>query len=145
MSDKTSKNDSTLSDLLNLLNSALELEYSLIIHYPRLASTIHDDEVREMVLQLGTVSIHHADIVANAITQLGGQPSWAFSPFPEGDDILHIFKVQLEKEKKALELHRQSANLVPSGPLANSLAALADEERDHIEIVNKIISKLARP
>jgi bacterioferritin len=94
---------------------------------------------------LGTASVHHADIVANAITQLGGQPSWGFSPFPEDDDILNIFQIQLEKEKKALELHRQSANLVPSGSLAKSLAALADEERHHIEIVNKIISKLARP
>ena len=145
MSKETSKDNATFSDLFSLLNRALELEYSLIIPYPCLASTIHDDEVRKLVFQLGTASVHHADIVANAITQLGGQPSWGFSPFPEDDDILNIFQIQLEKEKKALELHKQSANLVPSGSLAKSLAALADEERHHIEIVNKIISKLARP
>jgi len=107
-----------------------------------LANSIKDSETRKLVLELGTASVHHADVVANAISQLGGTPDWSFAPFPDNYEPLHIFQIQLQKEKQALELHRQAANSVPPGPLVNDLRSLADEEQNHIAIVKRVISQL---
>jgi len=128
--------------IIDLLNKALQLEYTLIIHYPRLANSIKDAETRKLVQSLGTASVHHADVVADAITQLGGNPVWSFTPFPDIYELLHIFQIQLQKEKQALELHRQAADLVPPGPLVDAIKALANEEKAHISIVERVISKL---
>ena len=128
--------------LVDLLNQALRLEYSLIVHYPRLASTIKDEEIRKLVLELGKASIHHADVVANTITQLGAEPDWSMELYPDDMGTVEIFQTQLEKEKLALKLHRENADLVPSSSLQVKLSALAKEEEQHIQIVNRILSRL---
>jgi len=125
---------------LNLLNQALQLEYSLIFYYPRLASAIEDKEARNLVLKLGSDSIKHADVVASAIQELGGVPLWSFEPFPEGIDLIKIFQVQLEKEKLALQLHLKNAGLAPAGSLRNRFENMAKEEESHIQIVKNILS-----
>jgi len=129
-------------DLIELLNEALRLEYTLIVHYPRLAAGIGDEETRKLVQGLGTASVHHADVVSEAITQLGGKPDWTFAPFPHIEDPQQIFQIQLRKEQQALELHRKAAGLVPPGPMATAIESLAREEEAHISTVEKIIVRL---
>jgi bacterioferritin len=124
------------------LNNVLKIEYTLIVHYPRLASSIKDDEARKLALKLGTDSVRHADIVSRAITTLGGRPAWTFAPLPEDFDILQIFRIQLEKEKLALKLHRQAADLAQSRPIAAALKAIAVDEEHHIAAVELIIKKI---
>jgi bacterioferritin len=97
-----------------------------------------------MALALGKASIHHADIVADGITAIGGQPNWSFEPFPYDIDLIDIFEKQLEKEKLALQLHQQSAVLVNSNSFRDKLSKLADEEKQHILLVDKIISRLSK-
>jgi bacterioferritin len=130
------------SQVVDTLNQALKLEYSLVINYPRLASAIRDNEARRMTLMLGSASIHHADTVADAITVMGGTPNWSFEPLPSEKNIVDIFKIQLEKEELALQLHKQSVNLVNNDSLKDKFCKLADEEKEHIELVNRIISRL---
>ena len=142
MHEDTGSPNKISPEVLDLLNEALRLEYTLIIHYPRLANHIKDSETRKLVQSLGTASVHHADVVADAITQLGGSPDWSFTPFPDNYELLNIFQIQLQKEKKALELHLQAADLVPPGPLVDSIKTLANEEKHHISIVERVISKL---
>ena len=60
------------SKLIELLNQALRVEYSIILYSPRLASSIEDEEIRKLVLELGHASTTHADVVARAIRELGG-------------------------------------------------------------------------
>ncbi len=128
--------------IMDVLNKTLQLEYSLIIHYPRLASTIEDEKTRELVLRLGSDSIKHADVVASAILKLGGDPVWSFDPFPAGSDIVKIFQAQLEKEKLALQLHQQSMGLVRDNLLREKFGELAKTEEWHIQIVEDILSRL---
>jgi rubrerythrin len=142
MDKKDDKTEETSNKLMGLLNQALRLEYSLIVHYPRLANTIKDEETRKLVLELGSASIRHADVVANTITQLGGEPDWSIELYPEDMETVEIFQTQLEKEKLALKLHRESADLVPSSSLQVKLSNLAREEEQHIQIVNRILSRL---
>jgi len=140
MAKKSSENLTTIS----LLNQILQLEYSLIVHYPRLASAIRDEAVRKLALGLGSASVDHANIVAKAITKLGGKPVWSFGAFPHGKDTSEIFKIQLEKEKLALKLHQQSAELIMNASLKDDFNKLAKEEESHIKTVENILSKLGK-
>ena len=129
-------------EILELLNKALQLEYSLVVHYPRIASAISDDKTRELTLALGTDSVRHADIVANAVSSLGGSPAWAFEPFPLETDLVRLFRGQLEKEQQALRLHEESAIAARDGSLRLKLARLATDEERHIHTVKEILSRL---
>lgn len=144
MKKKAASDNVTSPELLNLLNEALRLEYTLIVHYPRLATSIKDSETRKLVLKLGTASVHHADVVADTIAQLGGKPDWSFAPFPDHYEPLQVFQIQLQKEQQAMELHSKVAGLLPPGPMADAVKSLADEERDHISIVKQVISNLSQ-
>jgi bacterioferritin (cytochrome b1) len=133
-----------LDELKSILNRALTLEYTLIIHYPRLAAMIPDEATRKLASELGSASIKHADIVANAIIRLGGKPDWSFEPFPEKVDLVSIFQTQLGKEKTALELHRQSAYLVADSALREKFEDIAKEEESHIKMVQDILERLRK-
>ena len=73
--------DEKLEKINDILNKALTLEYTLIVHYPRIASMIKEQETRKLVNELGRASVKHADVVANAIIKLGGHPEWSFEFF----------------------------------------------------------------
>ena len=133
-----------LDELKSVLNRALTLEYTLVVHYPRLAAMIPDEATRKLVSELGSASIKHADIVANAIIRLGGKPDWSFEPFPEKVDLVSIFQTQLGKEKTALELHRQSAYLVADSALREKFEDIAKEDESHIKMVQTILEQLRK-
>jgi rubrerythrin len=128
---------------LALLNRALHLEYSLIVHYPRLANSVRDEETRRLINELGSASIAHADTVADAIKELGGRPDWSFEPFPHDKDLMAILKIQLQNEKKALAFHCQAAEATENASMTARFMAMAREEQDHIRTVEKILSNLS--
>ena len=130
------------SQIVDLLNQALKLEYSIIISMPRIASWIKDEETRDMAQILGNASVKHADTVADAISTLGGDPEWAFEAPPVGKDLVEIFEKQLDKEKIARQLHQESANLIQDGVLKLKFEQLVKDEEGHIQIVNNILTRL---
>jgi bacterioferritin len=130
-------------ELLDLLNQTLELEYTLIIHYPRIASAIQDYETKQLAQSLGIASIGHADTVAHAITKLGGTPHWSFGSFPAEMDLKKIFQAQLEKEKLALKLHQQMVGLITDSSMRDKFIGLAKDEESHIKTVGEILARLS--
>ncbi len=137
---KTAKEDSP--KIIKLLNQSLRLEYGLIIHYPRIASSIDDEEAKETAMRLGEYSTRHADVVAKAIRELGGEPIWSFDSFPESANLIPIFRAQLDKEKLALRLHMKAASLAPNPILRDKFTQMAREEKEHIKLVETILSRL---
>ena len=127
---------------IELLNQALQIEYSLIVQYPKFAELIQDGEIQRLVRGLGIASIKHADVVSRTIIQLGGTPEWSFDFEEPGIDVRRIFEIQLEKEKQALELHTQTAALVEDISLKEDFSQLAQEEKRHIETVERILAAL---
>ena len=81
-----------LLQIVDLLNQALKLEYSLIIHIPRIASSITDEKTREMALMLVVTSMKHADIVVRTISTFGGSPDWTFESVPIGKNTVELFQ-----------------------------------------------------
>jgi bacterioferritin (cytochrome b1) len=136
------KEDEKRQKLLETLRRSLTIEYSLIVHYPRLANSIRDEKLRDLVTGLGTASIKHANVIADTITRMGGKPVWSFDNYPGGDNLVDVFKRQLEKEKLALQLHQESANLVDDITSFNHFKQLAEDEKKHIVTVNEILSSL---
>jgi bacterioferritin len=138
----TKKKVTGSTELLNLLEQSLELEYTLIIHYPRIASAIQDYETKQLAQSLGSASIGHADTVAHAISKLGGTPHWSFGAFPAEKDLKKIFQGQLEKEKLALKLHQQIIGLTTDPSLREKFIGMAKEEEFHVKTVEKILLRL---
>jgi bacterioferritin (cytochrome b1) len=142
MEVKNKKPEEIVATLVERLNKALRVEYTFIIHYPFIANLIQDEAARKLAIELGVASVHHAEVVANIISKLGGKPDWSFEPFPEGVDTKKLFQNQLAKERLAMQLHRGSAELVPAGSYRRDLNVLADEEEQHIQVVERILSRL---
>jgi rubrerythrin len=142
MDEKGKISRETIQKLVKLLNQSLRIEYNFVIHYPRIAQLVRDEETKKLILGLCNASVHHADVVANIITHLGGKPDWSFDLFPEGMGPSEIFQIQLEKEKQALQLHQNSAALISSASQGNALNDVANEEKAHIMTVNRIIERL---
>jgi bacterioferritin (cytochrome b1) len=142
LADKDEIIGDKLSVLVKRLNQALRVEYSLIIHYPYIVNLLRHEEVKKLATGLGAASIHHADVVATLIGKLGGEPEWSFEPFPEGSDTVKIFRSQLAKERQALQLHKGSAETSPIISYRKVLIALATEEEQHIQVVERILSIL---
>jgi rubrerythrin len=130
------------TELINKLGQISNLEYSLITNYPQIARKIKDKETQDLVISLGTASINHYDIVANALTKLGGTPIFSLELLPVDKDLVQIFIQQLEKENLALELHQQCSDLTDDRALKQELTSIADEEKSHIKTVEKILSRL---
>ncbi|MCL4369315.1 MAG: ferritin-like domain-containing protein [Chloroflexi bacterium] len=127
---------------LELLGQILQVEYRFIIHYPRLMDMAPDEETREMMRVVGESSVRHADVTAQVLRTLGAVPPFpAFEALP-ADPPKRIFERQLEYEKLALMLHSEAAGLVEEWrPI---LQSIADEERSHIRIVERILEQLGK-
>ena len=76
--------------IIDLLNYVLKLEYTIVIHLPRISAAFRDREIRDKVLHLSSASVKHADTVASAIEKLGGKAQWSFEPFPDDGDLVKI-------------------------------------------------------
>jgi len=142
MITKNNGTDKNIVETIELMNRTLEVEYSCIVHFARLSDITKDEEIRSLITELGQDSVRHASVVADIISELGGIPLWSFEPFPEDMDLERIFQLQLEKEKLALQLHSQNAEVQVDNSFRNKLKGIAKDEEKHIQIVNNILSKL---
>ena len=131
-----------VSKALDLLNQALKVEYSMIVQYPQFAEMIQDEMTKRRVIALGIASTEHADVVSRAIVKLGGTPDWSFEFVDRDIGVLSIFKMQLEKEKAALEMHQQTASLIQDDTLKQQFTRIAEDEQMHIKTVETIIAGL---
>jgi bacterioferritin (cytochrome b1) len=139
---ETKNRNKSNTELINKLGQISKLEYSLIVSYPQLARQIKDRETQDLVLSLGTASISHYDVVARALTKLGGTPTFSLELLPIDKDLVQIFTEQLGKENLALELHTQCTYLTKDLALKEELASISNEEKSHIKTVEKILFKL---
>ncbi len=130
------------TELIRILNRILKLEYSLIVSYPRIARKIEDRDIQDLVTSLGTASIKHADVVASAMRKLGGTPTWSFEVLRDNLSLDEIFTIQLEKENIAQKTHQECADLTRDSDLKREFATMAEEEKSHINIVERIIAHL---
>ncbi|ADJ25503.1 hypothetical protein Dehly_0173 [Dehalogenimonas lykanthroporepellens BL-DC-9] len=129
------------SDVIALLNRTLALEYSIIIHLPRISNAFRDPVIREKVIYLSTASVKHADAVSATIEKLGGKAEWNFESFPDDSDLVSMFTIQLAKEQEAHRMHTEAVRLLPEG-LKNRFREIAKEEEWHVRVAEEILEYL---
>ncbi len=132
---------SELEEALDLLRRTLEVEYQFIVHYPRLAKKIPDEELASKLQILGQDSIKHADVVSSTISKLGSiAPIPTVAALPEPLDLKNFLRKQLELEKLALSLHTKVESIAKE--LVFSFRQITEQEQWHIKIVEEIISRV---
>ena len=129
-------------EMIDLLNQVLQIEYSMIVNYPRLTSHLENEATRDKALQLGQDSIRHADIVSNIITELGGEPNWSFTTIDQETPLSELFSEQFGAEKLAYDSYKKCAGLSSDTVLQDQLRSIAEEEKEHMQLVEDILAEL---
>jgi rubrerythrin len=144
MSTKHAETVDSAPKIVSVLNQGLQVEYSMIYHYPRIISHFQDEEAKKVLDKLVSESLEHADMIADAVRELGGEPAYSIGPFPEHLDLIEVLRLQLEREKLALQLYREATGLTPpSNPLRKTFSNIAKVEESHILAVEGVLSRLS--
>ena len=103
---------------IDILNQALATEIVCVLRYKRhyfSSKGLHKEAVAEEFLQHANEEQQHADMIAERITQLGGEPDLnpeglatrSHSEYVEGDDLVDMIKENLVAERVAIETYRE--------------------------------------
>ncbi len=114
----TSDYKGDLKQAVDVLNAALATEIVCILRYKRhyfMAKGIAKDSVAGEFLQHANEEQQHADMIADRITQLGGEPDFnpeglatrSHSEYKVGDDLVDMIKENLVAERVAIESYRE--------------------------------------
>jgi bacterioferritin len=105
---------------IRVLNEALATEIICVLRYRRhhfMARGIHAGPVAAEFLQHATEEQAHADLIAERIVQLGGEPNFSpdglatrsHSEYVEGKDLIDMIKEDLVAERIAIDSYREIA------------------------------------
>jgi bacterioferritin len=105
---------------IRVLNEALATEIICVLRYRRhhfMARGIHAGPVAAEFLEHATEEQAHADLIAERIVQLGGEPNFSpeglatrsHSEYVEGKDLIDMIKEDLVAERIAIDSYREIA------------------------------------
>jgi bacterioferritin len=114
----TSDYKGDIDQAVDVLNAALATEIVCILRYKRhyyTAKGIAKDSVAGEFLQHANEEQQHADMIAERITQLGGDPDFnpeglatrSHSEYKEGENLVDMIKENLVAERVAIESYRE--------------------------------------
>lgn len=104
--------------VIKVLNESLATEIVCVLRYRRhhfMASGIHAESVAAEFLQHAIEEQGHADLLAQRIVQLGGEPNFnpegllsrSHAEYVEGDTLLDMIKEDLVAERIAIDSYRE--------------------------------------
>jgi bacterioferritin len=104
--------------VLRLLNEALATELVCVLRYRRhyyMAPGIHAQAVAEEFLEHANEEQAHADLIAERITQLGGEPDLnpeglltrSHSEYVDGDDLVEMIEEDLVAERIVIDSYSE--------------------------------------
>lgn len=138
------------STVVKILNEALATEIVCVLRYKRhyfMASGIHAEGVAAEFLQHANEEQGHADLIAQRIVQLGGEPDLnpeglltrSHAEYVEGHNLLDMIKEDLVAERIAIDSYREMINYVANDdPTTRRMleGILAMEEEHADDLVN---------
>jgi bacterioferritin len=143
--------------VVKLLNEALATEIVCVLRYKRhyfMASGINAEGVAAEFLQHANEEQGHADLIAQRIVQLGGEPN--FSPeglltrshaeYVEGDGLLDMIKEDLVAERIAIDSYREMINYLGNDDpttrrMLEGILAMEEEHADDLVSLLQDLSK----
>jgi len=136
------------SDVLALMQEALQQEYRGIFLYRIHAQEIMDRALRQQFLDFGAIEQAHAAALADRIIALGGTIRYSFKPMEEmARSLPAIIDEHLAGEAAAIELYRQGISLALDDNTVDFFSRLLADEQDHQRLLTGIKERLlaARP
>lgn len=143
--------------VLRMLNEALASEIVCVLRYRRhffMASSVVGEAIKGELLKHANEEQRHADLIAERIVQLGGEPDFdpagiqqrAFSTYEAGDGLEHMLREDLVAERVAIEVYTSAIRFLGDGdPTTRRMleGILADEE-EHAEELSSMLTTLSR-
>ncbi len=143
--------------VLRVLNEALATEIVCVLRYKRhhyMAKGIHSQAVAEEFLEHAAEEQEHADLIAERITQLDGEPNFnpeglltrSHSEYVEGESLIDMIKEDLVAERIAVESYSEIIRyLADNDPTSRRLMeSILAKEEEHAEDMKTLLETIAR-
>ena len=137
-----------LDTVVKLLNEALATEIVCVLRYKRhffMAWGINDEGVAAEFLQHANEEQGHADLIAQRIVQLGGEPNFnpeglltrSHAEYVEGATLIDMIKEDLVAERIAIDSYREMVNYVGNDDpttrrMLEGILAMEEEHADDL-------------
>lgn len=143
--------------VLRVLNEALATEIVCVLRYKRhhyMAKGIHSQAVAEEFLEHAAEEQEHADMIAERITQLDGDPNFnpeglltrSHSEYVEGESLVDMIKEDLVAERIAVESYSEIIRyLADNDPTSRRMMEeILAKEEEHAEDMKTLLETIAR-
>jgi bacterioferritin len=143
--------------VIRILNEVLATEIVCVLRYKRhyyMATGIHAQAVAQEFLEHANEEQTHADIAAERITQLGGEPNFnpeglvtrSHAQYVEGKSLLDMVREDLVAERVAVqsynEIIRYLGNDDPTTRIA--MEQILSKEEEHADDMKKLLETLSK-
>lgn len=134
--------------VVKILNEALATEIICVLRYKRhyfMATGINAESVAAEFLQHANEEQGHADLIAQRIVQLGGEPNLnpdglttrSHAEYVEGTDLLDMIREDLVAERIAIDSYREMINYVNTDDpttrrMLEGILAMEEEHADDL-------------
>jgi bacterioferritin len=143
--------------VVNVLNEAVATEIVCVLRYKRhqfMAKGIHAQSVIAEFAEHAADEQGHADLIAQRIVQLGGEPDYSpaslvlrsHSEYAEGSDLVEMIEEDLVAERIAIESYAEIIRyLGDSDPTTRRvLESILAKEEEHAEDLSSLLQGLGR-
>ena len=143
--------------ILRVLNEALATEIVCVLRYKRhhyMAKGIHSQAVADEFLEHAAEEQEHADLIAERITQLDGEPNFnpeglltrSHSEYVEGESLVDMIREDLIAERIAVESYSEIIRyLADNDPTSRRLMeSILAKEEEHAEEMKTLLETIAR-
>src|SRR5437764_3727262 len=143
--------------VIRILNEVLATEIVCVLRYKRhyyMATGIHAQAVAEEFLEHAKEEQGHADIAAERITQLGGEPNFnpeglgtrSHSQYIEGKSLLDMVREDLVAERIAVESYNEIIRYLGDDDPTTRIAMeeILAKEEEHADDMKKLLETLSR-
>jgi bacterioferritin len=142
--------------VVKILNEALATEIICVLRYRRhyfMATGINAESVAAEFLQHANEEQGHADLIAQRIVQLGGEPNFnpdgltsrSHAEYVEGNSLLDMIKEDLVAERIAIDSYREMINYVANDDptTRRMLEGILAMEEEHADDLVTLLAKMS--
>jgi bacterioferritin len=143
--------------VIRILNEVLATEIVCVLRYKRhyyMATGIHAQAVAEEFLEHAQEEQEHADVIAERITQLGGEPDLnpeglatrSHSQYVEGKTLLDMVREDLVAERVAVESYNEIIRYLGDDDVTTrrAMEKILGKEEEHADDMKKLLERLGK-
>lgn len=143
--------------VIRILNEVLATEIVCVLRYKRhyyMATGIHAQAVAEEFLEHAKEEQEHADVAAERITQLGGEPDFnpailagrSHSQYVEGTSLLDMVREDLIAERIAVDSYREIISYLGDDDITTrkAMEKIMGKEEEHADDMKKLLDTLSK-